>query len=65
MDPDQIEFTSKTTWKPLTDLKKTEIVRLYDALSQPKTKINRSTRTNNNIFSYICRNTYFFVFMSP
>lgn len=38
---DQIETTSKTTWKPITDLRKTEIVRVYDALAQSKTNPDR------------------------
>ena len=38
---DQIETTSKTTWKPITDLRKTEIARVYDALAQSKTKTDR------------------------
>jgi len=40
---DQIETTSKTTWKPITDLRKTEIVRVYDALAQSKTNPDRET----------------------
>jgi len=35
---EQIETTSKTTWKPLTDLSKAEMVRMYDALSQSKNR---------------------------
>ena len=46
---DQIEHTRKTTWKSLTDLKKTEIVRLYDALSQTKSKINREAEIRRMI----------------
>lgn len=35
---EQIETASKTTWKPLTDLSKAEMVRMYDALSQTKNR---------------------------
>lgn len=35
------DITPGSTWKPLTDLKKTDIVRLYDALAQSSTREER------------------------
>ena len=35
------DIQSRSTWKPTTDLSKTEMVRLYDALVQAESQINR------------------------
>ncbi|NBO54155.1 MAG: hypothetical protein EBU84_06095 [Actinobacteria bacterium] len=43
------DITPGSTWKPLTDLKKTDIVRMYDALAQSKTKTDREAQMRRMI----------------
>ena len=43
------DITPGSTWKPLTDLKKTDILRMYDALAQSKTKTDREAQMRRMI----------------